>query len=715
MPKAQSRRGPVFHFEAGDVLRHITFMTTPPTLRRLACFLSLLLLPLTGQAAEFPAATWSRTTPAQAGMDEARLKQARDYALTGEGSGVIVRHGQIVLAWGDEAQRYDLKSSSKAIGVALLGLALKDGKMALDDPAVKYQPELGLPPESNRATGWIPQITLRQLANQTAGFEKPGGYGKLLFAPGSRWSYSDAGPNWLAECVTLAYGRDLDEVMFERVFTPIGIKRSDIVWRENAYRPKEINGLKRREFGSGFSANVQALARLGTLYLNRGRWGDTQILPEEFVALVGRPAKENAGLAEYDDSHGNASEHYSLLWWDNGDVTIPGLPRDAFWSWGLYESLVVVIPSLDVVVARAGPKGWARTGTEHYDVLKPFLEPIAASVREFGKSQSTPAKSISAPYPPSTVIKSVTWAPASTIIRRAKGGDNWPMTWADDDAQYTAYGDGNGFEPFVPAKLSIGFSKVTGGPGDFRGVNFSARDGEFRGDGKSGRKASGLLMVDGVLYLLARNLDNAQLAWSRDHGATWTWADWKFTTSFGCPSFLNFGQNYAGARDDFVYLYSPDATNAYEPADRMVLARVPKAKLADRASYEFFVSRDAQGGASWSKDIAQRGAVFTHAGNSHRGGVTYDAGLKRYLWCQILPRSPHPQGPRFQGGFGLYDAPEPWGPWTTVYFTPEWNVGPGESSSLPTKWMSADGKTVHLVFSGDDSFSVRKGTLSTTQ
>ena len=59
----------------------------------------------------------------------------------------------------------------------------------------------------------------------------------------------------------------------------------------------------------------------------------------------------------------------------------------------------------------------------------------------------------------------------------------------------------------------------------------------------------------------------------------------------------------------------------------------------------------------------------------------------------------------------MYDAPEPWGPWTTAYFTADWDVGLGETSCLPTKWMSADGGDVHLVFSGDDCFFVRKGTL----
>ena len=63
---------------------------------------------------------------------------------------------------------------------------------------------------------------------------------------------------------------------------------------------------------------------------------------------------------------------------------------------------------------------------------------------------------------------------------------------------------------------------------------------------------------------------------------------------------------------------------------------------------------------------------------------------------------------RFAGGFAVYDAPEPWGPWTTAFFTEGWDVGPGETASFPTKWMSADGRTAHLVFSGDDHFAVRR-------
>jgi hypothetical protein len=309
---------------------------------------------------------------------------------------------------------------------------------------------------------------------------------------------------------------------------------------------------------------------------------------------------------------------------------------------------------------------------------------------------------------PSPVIKSIEWAEASTIVRKAKGGDNWPITWGDDDLLYTAYGDGQGFQPFVEKKLSMGLCTITGGPDDFRGVNLRAPTAERTGGGANGPKVSGLLMVEGVLYMLVRNTGNSQLAWSKDRGKTWTWSDWKFTESFGCPTFLNFGRNYDGARVDFVYLYSHDNDSAYKPSDRMVLARVPRGSITDRSAYEFFTGTNDKGEANWSQDIAKRAAVFEHPGRCYRSGITYNPGLKRYLWCQIIPGGET----RFAGGFGIYDAPHPWGPWTTVFFTEKWDVGPGETSSLPTKWISPDGRTVHLVFSGDDYFSVRQGKLT---
>jgi len=674
--------------------------------------------PCDGADDVWPLPKWQTAKPADVGMDEAQLVHARDYALTGGGSGYITRHGKLVMSWGDLRRRYDLKSTTKSIGITALGLAISDGKIGLEDKVVKHHPTFAVPPDANKKTGWIGNITIQHLATQTAGFEKPGGYTKLIFEIGTKWAYSDGGPNWLAECVTLAYGRDVDELMFERVFTPLGIKRSDLAWRRNSYRDAKIDGVMRREFGSGISANVDAMARIGYLYLRGGKWKGKQIIPREFVGAASRTVEAVVGLPEVDQKrYGNASDHYGLLWWNNADGTLKEIPRDAFWSWGLYDSLIVVIPSLDIVVSRAG-KSWQRNWDGHYDVLRPFLGPIVASVRKDRsrtdiESQEQPATFfVSAiadgpPYPPSPVIKDIEWAPASTIVRKAKGGDNWPITWGDDDHLYTAYGDGRGFEPFVEQKLSMGLVKVTGGPDDFRGTNLRSPTAERKGGGASGPKVSGMLIVDGVLYMLVRNTGNSQLAWSGDHGRTWTWSPWKLETSFGYPAFLNFGRNYDGARDEYVYIYSQDSDSAYKRADRMVLARVPAKQIKKRDAYEFFERLDIKGDPMWTRDVERRGAIFVHEGQCYRSSVSYNAGLRRYLWCQTGAGN----DTRFRGGFAIYDAPEPWGPWRTVFYTDEWDVGPGETSCLPTKWMSDEGRTVHLVFSGDDCFSVRKGTL----
>lgn len=324
---------------------------------------------------------WERASPASQGMDESKLQQARQYALTGGGSGYIIRGGKLVMSWGDPKKRYDLKSTTKSIGVTALGLAIMDRKVKLTDKARKHHPTLATPPDSNTKTGWPERITILHLATQTAGFEKPGGYGKLLFEPGTRWHYSDAGPNWLAECITLTYKQDVNRLMFDRVFSPLGIKKDDLSWRRNAYRAANIEGIPRREFGSGISANVDAMARMGYLYLHGGNWQGKQIIPRDFVDRARTTQPKVVGIPEWDaKKHGNASDHYGLLWWNNADGTLPGVPRDAYWSWGLYDSLIVVIPTLDIVAARAG-KSWERPGGGHYAVLRPFIGPIVASVK----------------------------------------------------------------------------------------------------------------------------------------------------------------------------------------------------------------------------------------------------------------------------------------------------------------------------------------------
>jgi hypothetical protein len=206
-----------------------------------------------------------------------------------------------------------------------------------------------------------------------------------------------------------------------------------------------------------------------------------------------------------------------------------------------------------------------------------------------------------------------------------------------------------------------------------------------------------------------RNAGNAQLAWSEDRGHTWQWG-FQFETSFGSPSFLNFGANYKGARDSYVYTYSQDGPSAYDSDDGVLLARVPKSAVRQRDAWEFLVRVDSSSGPVWSRDIAERGHVFHYPARSHRVDAVYNRGLKRYMLALAY---------NHDGGWGLFDAPEPWGPWTTAFHTLRWDAGATHGYRLPAKWIRSRGKTIYVVFSGVsspepnyDAFCVRRATLN---
>jgi len=330
--------------------------------------------------APWPTAGWTASTPQEAELDQALLEQARDYALTGGGSGYITRRGRLVMSWGSDTTRYEVKSTTKSVGAMILGLALKDGLLQLDDVAQTHLPSVGVPPDNNSGTGWLDEITILNLATHTAGFEKTGDFGALMFEPGTVWAYTDGGANWLADVLTSLYAQDLHTIAFDRLFTPLGLTSSDLTWRENIYRPDLVGGVKRREFGAGIGAHVDALARIGYLMLRGGRWESANLIPAAFVEQVRTTQQSVTGLPVGNDTYsrfGGASDHYGILWWNNADGAIAGLPVDAYWAWGIGDSLIVVIPSLDMVVTRAGSAWDGSRDPSYYQALEPFLAPIA--------------------------------------------------------------------------------------------------------------------------------------------------------------------------------------------------------------------------------------------------------------------------------------------------------------------------------------------------
>jgi CubicO group peptidase (beta-lactamase class C family) len=220
----------------------------------------------------------------------------------------------------------------------------------------------------------------------------------IKFTPGSTWSYSDAGLNWLADVLTTVYQQDLRDLAQASMWGKLGLNNGgtntdDVSWRVNAQRPATRNGapLQYRELASGILANANAMARVGLLFLRKGMWKDQRILSEAFVTQVQTPLPENAGLPLVPPRPGekfpNAQTDYGVLWWTNKSGTMPNVPKDTFWAWGLGEELIVVIPSLDLVIVRNGGQATANAAGRTWNdqdwdgdtaVLTGFLDPIVA-------------------------------------------------------------------------------------------------------------------------------------------------------------------------------------------------------------------------------------------------------------------------------------------------------------------------------------------------
>ncbi len=313
------------------------------------------------------------------------------------------------------------------------------------------------------------------------------------------------------------------------------------------------------------------------------------------------------------------------------------------------------------------------------------------------------------PYPHSTLINNVilNW---STHVRLAPGSDNWPVTWADDNHQYTSWGDGGGFggSNFF-GRVSLGVARIEGSADAYRGINvWGGKDAEH--DSQFGGKSYGIISVDGALYQWVSPGSNEQaytesrLYVSRDHAATWEPADWAFGRMDGIvnPTFCQYGKDYQGSRDDYVYIYANQVKDSSELAvqrpGEVLLMRVHRASLLDRAKYEYYTGLDKNQQPLWSKSISEHSPVFKDEnGVGWNLSVSYNAGLQRYLLM-----TEHTQS--FKANMGIFDALEPWGPWSTVYYGRFGENADIEKSTFfynfSNKWLSHDGLQFVMLFTG---------------
>jgi CubicO group peptidase (beta-lactamase class C family) len=147
----------------------------------------------------------------------------------------------------DEDTIYHWASITKTFtGVAIMQLRDR-GLLKLDDPIIKFLPELGA---VHNPFGDMSQITIRQLMTHSAGFRAPtwpwGGdkdwhphepqywsqlvammpYTEILFKPGSKFSYSNPGIIFLGRVIELITKDDYEVYIDKNIFKPLEMYRA---------------------------------------------------------------------------------------------------------------------------------------------------------------------------------------------------------------------------------------------------------------------------------------------------------------------------------------------------------------------------------------------------------------------------------------------------------------------------------------------------------
>jgi CubicO group peptidase (beta-lactamase class C family) len=173
-------------------------------------------------------------------------------------------------------------SFSKATFAYFVMQLVEEGKLDLDKPVYQYFPK-PLPKYSAyrdlAADPRYKKITARMLLSHTGGFPNFRWINddkklNINFEPGSRYAYSGEGIELLQFVVETITGKPLQELMQARVFRPLGMTRTSMVW-EDRFESDYANGYD--EYGRSIGPERRSTADAA---------GSMQTTPRDFAQFM---------------------------------------------------------------------------------------------------------------------------------------------------------------------------------------------------------------------------------------------------------------------------------------------------------------------------------------------------------------------------------------------------------------------------------------------
>jgi CubicO group peptidase (beta-lactamase class C family) len=251
---------------------------------------------------------------------------------------------------------HDLRSVTKSITSALVGIALAEGAIrSLDQPVVQWFPEY---PELD--TPERRRVTLANVLAMTSGFEwkedvpytdprndeirmiknaEPLRYAlsrSFVHEPGDEFNYNGGLTQVMAAVIERATKTSLEEYARKKLFEPLGI--TNVEWMGDlAGMPSAASGLRMRP---------RDLAKFGSLFLHEGEWNGKQIIPAEWVE---RSTRRHFRFRPRTGADAGGQFGYANFWWYSCYPSPAGLV-EARAAVGNGQQRIFVLPELKMVV-----------------------------------------------------------------------------------------------------------------------------------------------------------------------------------------------------------------------------------------------------------------------------------------------------------------------------------------------------------------------------
>jgi CubicO group peptidase (beta-lactamase class C family) len=263
---------------------------------------------------------------------------------------IFLRHGKVIAEGWWDPYRPELKqtvySASKTFTSTAVGFAVSEKRLSVDDPVISFFPDL-LP---DSISPYLSQLRVKHLLSMTTGqnpepmyITKGDQWVKNFLAvpvveePGTIFRYNSMATYMLSAIVRQVTGQRILDYLRPRLFEPLAIR--DVEWE---ICPQGIN-----TGGWGLRIHTEGMAKLGQLYLQKGKWNGKQLLPEAWI--------EEATTAKiYQDPNAGPEERKKNDWVQGYAYQIWRSTNTAFRADGAYGQLIVVMPEQDAVIAVQG-------------------------------------------------------------------------------------------------------------------------------------------------------------------------------------------------------------------------------------------------------------------------------------------------------------------------------------------------------------------------